>query len=141
MDERLRLIQIVAEQAQYLMRETDGLLPFAVVLNNDGDVRQLMIDWQEEHPNAKELATALEAVVKVRLRFDSILGGVVCVDVLYRTDKQATKQDAIQMKLLLPQETEYYFQSYVAADKSFVFGDILRDDMAWDGLSELADNV
>ena len=100
-----------------------------------------MIDWQEEHPNAKELATALEAVVKVRLRFDSILGGVVCVDVLYRTDKQATKQDAIQMKLLLPQETEYYFQSYVAADKSFVFGDILRDDMAWDGLSELADNV
>ncbi len=141
MDERLRLIQIVAEQAQYLLRETGGLLPFAVVLNNDGDVRQLMIDWQEEHPNAKELATALEAVVKVRLRFDSILGGVVCVDVLYRTDKQATKQDAIQMKLLLPQETEYYFQSYVAADKSFVFGDILRDDMAWDGLSELADNV
>ncbi|MDO7886710.1 hypothetical protein [Hymenobacter cheonanensis] len=140
MDERLRLIKIVSEQAQYLMRETGGLLPFAVILDNEGHVRQLILDWEEEHPDARELTVALEAVVKVRLKFKSILGGVVCTDVLYRPNGQAEQQDALQMKHLLPQETEYYFQPYVSVnDKTFVFAEILRDDMSWDRLSALAE--
>ncbi len=45
------------------MRKTGGLLPFAIVLDNEGDVKQLMLDWEENHPNARELAAALEAVI------------------------------------------------------------------------------
>ncbi|GAB3586839.1 hypothetical protein [Hymenobacter daeguensis] len=139
MNARLQLVSYVAEKAQYFMRKTGALYPFAVILDKEGEVRQLLLSWEEEYPNARELATALEAVIKVRLRFDSILGGVVCNDVLYRAIKDTTKLDALQMKLLMKEEVEYYYQPYVVAEKSIVFAEIVQDHMTYDRLSELSE--
>ena len=139
MNGRLKLIQYVAELAQYFLRETNGLLPFAVLLDKEGEVKQLMLDWQEESIDARELATALEAVIKVRFRFDSIIAGVVCVDVLYSANKEALKHDAIQMKLLMKEEVNYFYQTYITADKTFVFSEIVKDNMTYDRLSEFSE--
>ncbi len=58
---------------------------------------------------------------------------------LYKAHAQADKKDALGMKLLSQQETEYYFQLYVAASQLFIFDDIVRDNMKWDQLSKLSE--
>ncbi|WP_460502963.1 hypothetical protein [Hymenobacter agri] len=139
MNGKMQLVIYVAEQAQYFLREIGELYPFAVFLNNEGEVKQLLLNWEEEKPAVKEYATALEAVVKVRLRFESILGGVICTDVLYRANSEAEKVDALQMKLLVADGTEHYYQPYSVVGQSVEFAAIVRDDMTFDRPSQLAE--
>ena len=48
MDGRMQLVTYVAEQAQYFLREIGELYPFAILLNKEGEVKQLFLNWQED---------------------------------------------------------------------------------------------
>lgn len=122
------LVEYVAEQAHYFMQDTGELHPFAVVLDNDGKVRQLTITWDNAGPEvgSLELSDALEAVIMIHLQADSIIGGIVCRDVFYKPPGKTEKVDAVEMALLVGNEKEYYCQSYIKAGNSFVFDEIVK---------------
>ena len=43
------------------------------------------------------------------------------------------------MKLLMKEEVNYFYQTYITADKTFVFSEIVKDNMTYDRLSEFSE--
>ena len=138
MIEQLKLVEATAKQGQYILRKTKELHPFAMVLDKKGKLRQLIIDWQEELPDSRELAVALEAVVKVRLKFDSISYGAICIDMMQRDKNGEYSGDFLWIKVLSAVGIENFNQDYIRNKKDYVFSDIQQGEIE-DNLTQLSD--
>ena len=85
--------------AQRLLQSQGGFLPFAAVVETDGQVRYVAATNGEEYPGAKPLLEILTTELRSMAASGAIRASGICFDVLVAPNPDVTKKDAIQGRM------------------------------------------